>query len=341
MRAAFEGRSEEPSKALRAEAERVLGVFRARGAEPFETSVLQPAGPLLDLYGEDIRARAFVTADPLDGETMLRPDFTVPLVRAHVARGGAARYAYAGAVFRRQEAPGRAREYVQVGYELFGGGVGADAEVFAAVSEAVGGAAGASIGDIGLLTAAVRGLETSERRRAALLRHVWRPARFRALLARFSAPPPVPAPANGAEEVGLRTREQVEARRAALEADAAVPPLAAAQVAPLEALIALKGRAGAALEAAGRLEAPGLAPAVERLAARLDAMDAHDLPFEATLGRASMEYYDGFTFVFAANGGPPVATGGRYDALVRALGGDVPAVGGVVRPAALLEARRC
>ena len=326
---------------VRGEAERVLGLFRARGAEPFETSVLQPAGPLLDLYGEDIRARAFVTADPLAGETMLRPDFTVPLVRAHVDRGGDARYAYSGEVFRRQEVPGRAREYVQVGFERFGGGVEADAEVFGAVAKAVGDAAEPVIGDIGLLTAAVRGLETSERRRAALLRHVWRPARFRALLARFSGPAEALGPANAAEEIGVRTRGEVEARRAAREADAAVPPLTPDQVAPLAALIALKGRAGAAAERAARLDAPGLAGAVDRLVARLDAMDGHDLAFEATLGRASMEYYDGFTFVFAGNGGPPVATGGRYDALVRALGGDVPAVGGVVRPAALLEARGC
>ncbi|PRY92632.1 ATP phosphoribosyltransferase regulatory subunit [Hasllibacter halocynthiae] len=339
---ALEVRPEEPSSALRAEAERVAALFAARGAEPFETSVLQPAGPLLDLYGEDIRARAFVTADPLRGETMLRPDFTVPLVRDHVAGGrGAARYAYAGEVFRRQEVPGRAREYVQVGFELFGGGVEADAEAFGAVAEAVGGAAAPVIGDIGLLLAAVRGLETSPRRRAALLRHVWRPARFRALLARYAERPPMPGPAGAAEEIGARSRAEVEARRAAMEADAAVPPLAPGQVAPLEALIALRGRAGDALEAAGRLDAPGLAPAVERLAARLDAMGARDLPFEATLGRASMEYYDGFTFVFAAKGGPPVATGGRYDALVRAMGGDVPAVGGVVRPAALVGAGTC
>ena len=35
---------------------------------------------------------------------------------------------------------------------------------------------------------------------------------------------------------------------------------------------------------------------------------------------------------------PPVATGGRYDALTRALGGGdaIPAVGGVVRPSLAL-----
>ena len=50
--------------------------------------MLQPAGTLLDLYGEDIRARAYVTDDPVRGEMMLRPDFTVPVVQAHMAHGG-------------------------------------------------------------------------------------------------------------------------------------------------------------------------------------------------------------------------------------------------------------
>ncbi|MEM7690808.1 MAG: ATP phosphoribosyltransferase regulatory subunit, partial [Pseudomonadota bacterium] len=84
---------------IRAEAVRLREGFQARGAEVFEADILQPAGALLDLYGEDIRARAFVTQDPLRGEMMLRPDFTVPLVQQHVATaGGADRYTYAGEV---------------------------------------------------------------------------------------------------------------------------------------------------------------------------------------------------------------------------------------------------
>ena len=103
-----------PKAAIRAEGERLLTAFVAAGAVPVEADVLQPAGTLLDLYGEDIRARAYVTFDPVMGEMMLRPDFTVPVVQAHMA-GGAdpARYAYMGKVFRRQEhLDGRAREYM-------------------------------------------------------------------------------------------------------------------------------------------------------------------------------------------------------------------------------------
>ena len=83
---------------------RLRARFEAAGAMPVEADVLQPAATLLDLYGEDIRARAYVTADPLRGEQMLRPDFTVPVVQMHMANGAEpARYTYAGEVFRKQE----------------------------------------------------------------------------------------------------------------------------------------------------------------------------------------------------------------------------------------------
>jgi ATP phosphoribosyltransferase regulatory subunit len=48
-----------------------------------------------------------------------------------------------------------------------------------------------------------------------------------------------------------------------------------------------------------------------------------------------MEYYDGFTFAFVGPADlPPVASGGRYDALTAVLGQgkSIPAVGGIIRP---------
>ena len=56
-----------------------------------------------------------------------------------------------------------------------------------------------------------------------------------------------------------------------------------------------------------------------------------------------MEYYDGFTFSFVAESRPdwpPVATGGRYDALTAVLGRGgraIPAVGGIIRPGLVAE----
>lgn len=358
--------------AIRAEAERLFAAFRATGALPVETDILQPAGTLLDLYGEDIRARAYVTADPLDGEMMLRPDFTVPVVQAHMAAKAEepARYCYMGEVFRRQDhLGGRAREYLQVGFEVFDGTAPAraDAEVFARIAGLLDGLGLRAVtGDIGILMAAVRGLDTSDRRKAALLRHIWRPARFRALLDRFSGRAPVPAAraqlleklamgapgaliAQAGPVIGLRSEEDIAARATALLEDAATRPLAAPEAALLYDLLSLQAPARAALDHLRGITPllPAIAPAVDRFAERLEALQAHgiaveSLPFEASLGRTSMEYYDGFTFVFPGpDGMPPVASGGRYDALTARLGAgrSIPAVGGILRPHLVAELR--
>ncbi|MBL4926633.1 ATP phosphoribosyltransferase regulatory subunit [Fuscibacter oryzae] len=360
------------SPAIRAEAERLFAAFAAAGAQPVETDILQPAGTLLDLYGEDIRARAYVTADPLDGEMMMRPDFTVPVVQAHMASKAEepARYSYMGEVFRKQDHLGaRAREYLQVGFEIFDGSnpAQADAEVFALFSGLLAGLPLRPVtGDIGILMAAVRGLDTTDRRKAALLRHIWRPKRFRALLDRYAGRAPVPVAraqlleklAQGAPDaliaqagpvIGLRSEDDIAARAAALLEDAAVKPIAAPEAALLYDLLGLQAPAKAALDHLRGITPllPAIAPAVDRFAARLEALAARGiavetLPFEASLGRTSMEYYDGFTFVFLGpQGQPSVASGGRYDALTARLGAgrSIPAVGGIIRPHMVADLR--
>ena len=352
--------------AARAEAQRLLRRFRDHGAEEVEARILQPAAELLDLYGEDIRARAFVTQDPLQGEMMLRPDFTVPVVRMHMEAGlDPARYAYAGEVFRAQDSedPDRPSEYLQVGFEIFGGGdpAEAEAEVFATLASAVGDLPlRAAMGDIGLLLAAVDGLGTSEPRKAALRRHIWRPRRFRALLDRYAGRAPLPAgraellaladPLAGAgPEIGLRTLAEVEARLRMLREDATTPHLTEGDVALIDAILGIAAPAPDALRNLRRLEAPALGPALDRLAHRLavlerQGVDAGGIAFEGSFGRTSLEYYDGFVFGLFAEGWPdlpPVATGGRYDALTRVLGQGrvVPAVGGVIRPELVVRLR--
>ncbi len=353
---------------IRAEAERLFAAFLAAGALPVEADILLPADALLDLYGEDIRARAYVTTDPLLGEMMLRPDFTVPVVQAHMAHGAdPARYCYRGKVFRSQENAG-AREYLQVGFEVFDRSAPeqADAEVFALFNGLLAGTSARPVtGDIGILRAAVQGLDTSDRRKAALLRHIWRPKRFRALLDLFAGRAPVPearaavlqrlgsASVEGLLQgagplVGLRTVEEIGARVDALIEDAKAKPLAAPEAALLYDLLSLQAPADAALAHLRGITflLPAIAPAVDRFAARLGALqdrgiDTTRLAFEASLGRTSMEYYDGFTFSFLADGLPAIATGGRYDALTAVLGQgrSIPAVGGVIQPALVLQVR--
>lgn len=352
-----------PKAAIRAEGERLLQAFVQAGAVPVEADLLQPAETLLDLYGEDIRARAYVTDDPVKGEMMLRPDFTVPVVQAHMAHGAdPARYAYLGEVFRKQaRGSGRASEYLQVGYEVFDRAAPevADAEVFALFRDLLSGLNLRPVtGDIGILMAAVRGLETTEPRKAALLRHVWRPGRFKSLLDRFAGRAPVPAGrvallerlkagtpeqliAEAGSFVGLRGPDEIAARAEALVADAGTPPIKATEAALLYDLLSLEAPAAHALSHLRGITPmlPAIAPAVDRFAARLEALtakgvDVTTLAFEASHGRTALEYYDGFVFSFLKDGMPPVASGGRYDALTAVLGAGafIPAVGGVIRP---------
>ena len=346
-----------------AKATALRALFETQGAVVVEPPLLQPAATLLDLYGEDIRARAYVTSDALRGEQMLRPDFTVPVVQMHMAGGAEpARYTYAGEVFRRQEHdPDRANEFVQVGFEVFDRNdpAGADAEVFAHIAEALQGLPVTPVtGDLGVLMAAVQGLETTQRRKDALMRHIWRPRRFRQLLDRFAGRLAVP-PARAAllagqvqaeaPLIGLRSRAEIDARIAALHEDAAAAPIAAAQVDLIAALLDVRA---AMPDAVGLLhdlavDMPQIAGAVARVAAREAALrargiDTQALVFEASYGRATMEYYDGFVFGFRSDTRPDlpsIASGGRYDALTRRLGqgAAIPAVGGVMRPGLMLE----
>jgi len=338
--------------------------FEVQGAQAVEPPILQPAGTLLDLYGEEIRARAYVTSDALRGEQMLRPDFTVPVVQMHMAEGAdPARYTYAGEVFRRQEYdPERANEYVQVGFEVFDrtDPAASDAEVFALIAQALEGLpVQAMTGDIGVLMAVVDGLQTTAMRKAALMRHIWRPRRFAQLLDIYAGRVPATEArqallasdrvAADAPLVGARKQHEITTRMKTLRADAQTPPLEARDMALIEALLDVRAPLPRALEQMEALSAdlPAIAPAVARVSARRTALEArgidtNKLVFAADYGRTSMEYYDGFVFGFRAEGRddlPPLATGGRYDALTRRLGGgrEIPAVGGVMRPGVMLE----
>ncbi len=347
-----------------ARARRFRTNFEAAGAVLVEPPLLQPAEALLDLYGEDIRARAYVTSDALRGEQMLRPDFTVPVVQMHMQQGAEpARYTYAGEVFRRQEQdPDRANEYMQVGYEVFDRAKPAvsDAEVFALMTLQLRNLPVRAIcGDIGILKAAVQGLNTTEVRKEALLRHIWRPRRFKFLLDRFAGRVALPESrakilstegrlTGTAPEIGKRRSADIDARVDILRADAAAPLIADHEVAALEALLAVRETVPFAIEQMRDIavDLPAILPSLDLMDDRVNAMrargiDVDTLEFEASYGRTSMEYYDGFVFGLYAIGRPDlpaIALGGRYDALTRQLGqgSEIPAVGGVLRPDLIL-----
>ncbi len=125
-----------------AERRALLDLLVARDHLLTEPEILQPASVFLDLTGEDIRRRLYLVQDPEGRELCLRPDYTIPVSRAHLAHGRAerpARYAYMGRVFRYrpgQEGPG---EFTQAGVEVYGAAEPepADAEIMALSLEAV------------------------------------------------------------------------------------------------------------------------------------------------------------------------------------------------------------
>ena len=348
-----------PKRDKQAIGQRFLSAFREAGAVEVAPDILLPADTLLDLYGEDIRARAYTSTDPLRGEVMLRPDFTVPVVQMHMADGAEpARYCYLGEVFRKQD-PGderpanpRDNEYLQAGFELFAHDREADAEVFALFHRLLAAyPLQAVTGDTGLLMDAVRALPLSGARRDALLHHLWRPYRFGRLLARFSRPAPVrDFPESAAPWTGMRGEEEMRARMARLAADRDAAPLEQVWHTRLDRLFAIRAPLPDALADLRNLvgEWPDLAPAVARIEDRAGMLSAQGIAadailFDASHGRQTMEYYDGFTFSFVAQGRaawPPVASGGRYDALTAVLGRGgraIPAIGGIIRPGLIAE----
>jgi ATP phosphoribosyltransferase regulatory subunit len=144
----------------------LTALFERAGFPRVEPAILQPSALFLDLVGEDIRGRMFLTADRAGEELCLRPDYTIPVCRAHLDGADArtpARYAYCGKVFRqRQEGPA---EFQQAGVECFGRSdlEAADAEILALALESLGtlGVDDASIeiGDEALFRAVLDALE--------------------------------------------------------------------------------------------------------------------------------------------------------------------------------------
>lgn len=100
---------------------RLRALLEAAGHAFVEPAVLQPVEPFVDLAGEDLRRRLFLTSATDGRELCLRPDYTIPVCRLHLDTGAAerqARYAYLGPVFRQR--PQGPSEFLQAGAEWLG-----------------------------------------------------------------------------------------------------------------------------------------------------------------------------------------------------------------------------
>src|SRR5256885_8943274 len=115
-------------------AEALLAHFERAGYTRAAPDLMQPAEPFLDLSGEDIRRRMYLTADADGRELCLRPDLTIPVSCDYLASptaGSPQGFCYLGPVYRdRGVLPA---EIVQAGIESFGrpDKAAADAEMLA------------------------------------------------------------------------------------------------------------------------------------------------------------------------------------------------------------------
>lgn len=159
---------------------RLVARLHRAGFAQADVPVLQPADPFLELSGEDIRRRLFLTTNDAGEELCLRPEFTIPAALAYLASGVIGRrldQVFMGAVFRHR--PGESGEFAQISLESIGrqDREAADAEILAETYGAVVAARGTdglalTIGDLGLFASLLEALAldaaTSRRLKLAL-----------------------------------------------------------------------------------------------------------------------------------------------------------------------------
>ena len=319
-----------------------------------EPPIVYEAAVFVDLLGEDLRRRLFLTADQDGTEMALRPDFTIPVALHHLGSGMARRkagYAYLGPVFRqRADEPG---EFLQAGVESLGRADRdqADADMLRLALDAAGllglRQPATRIGDSALFAALLDGLDLDPPWRRRLARAFGDPGRLRTLIARARTGGAVTVADDGglAGARPARLRRQVEEMLAAtgLGVTGRTPEEIADRFAEKAALAAGIGERPAAVLAAfldiagppagavpglrrlAREAGPGLDAALDRFEARLAAFAAHGidldrLTFAADFGRR-LDYYTGFVFEMPGKGkgARPLIGGGRYDRLVSML----------------------
>jgi len=343
----------------------LIALFEREGYARVEPTILQPADVFIDLSGEDIRRRMFVTQDASGEELCLRPEYTIPVCRQHLLEHGGepASYSYLGPVFRLR--PGESGEFMQAGIESIGrsDAVAADAEILSLALEGLE-TLGlrrpvVKLGDMGLLDALVEALEVSPAAKRRVMRAIVSGQGLEALadndgqglvehaglLAAIEGQAPQAAKAfvedilsiAGIARVGGRTASEIAERflaRAANRSGLAEEPRRI-----LERYLAISGdpdTAAASIRALASDAGLAITPALDAFEARVGFMAARGLDvsvftFAANFAR-NIDYYTGF--IFEAHDprraeGKPVVGGGRYDRLLQHLGAGapVPAVG--------------
>ncbi len=168
-----------------ARAHALVATYADAGYRRAEPAILQPAEPFLDLSGEDIRSRMYLTVDAAGRELCRRPDFTIAVSRDYLASpdaGKPAAFCYLGPIFRQQDE--EPSELTQAGIESFGRHdiAATDAEILALALEATSHYGLATVevrmGDVGLFAALVDALDLAPSWKRRLVKDFNRAARL-------------------------------------------------------------------------------------------------------------------------------------------------------------------
>ncbi|MER9069833.1 ATP phosphoribosyltransferase regulatory subunit [Mesorhizobium sp. M0902] len=344
----------------------ITKLFAARNTHAVEVAVLQPADPFLDMAGEDLRRRIFLTESETGQTLCLRPEFTIPVCLDHIASqaGTPRRYSYLGEVFRQRREGGN--EFFQAGIEDLGDRdtAAADARSLADAHALLslvlpGRELAVTLGDQTIFEAVLAALGLPRGWRMRLARAFGSAPMLEAALADLANPPRNSQlagaaaalvldgdldglsahVAGGMEEAGLsatagRSPSEI-ARRLIEKAELRSVRLSNEAFAALKSFLAIDvplDNAAGALERFAADAGLSLGAALENFAARAAAIASLGLPmseisYDAAFGRP-LDYYTGLVFEIAApDGDRPLAGGGRYDRLLTLLGAKTPIPG--------------
>ncbi|MER8972880.1 MULTISPECIES: ATP phosphoribosyltransferase regulatory subunit [unclassified Mesorhizobium] len=344
----------------------ITSLFAARNTHAVEVAVLQPADPFLDMAGEDLRRRIFLTESETGQTLCLRPEFTIPVCLDHIASqaGTPRRYCYLGEVFRQRREGGN--EFFQAGIEDLGDRdtAAADARSLADAHALLslvlpGRELAVTLGDQTIFEAVLAALGLPRGWRMRLARAFGSAPMLEAALADLANPPRNSQlagavatlvldgdldglsahVAGGMEEAGLsatagRSPSEI-ARRLIEKAELRSVRLSNEAFAALKSFLAIDvplDSAAGALESFAIDAGLSLGAALENFAARAAAIQSLGLPmseisYDAAFGRP-LDYYTGLVFEIAAQDGDrPLAGGGRYDRLLTLLGAKTPIPG--------------
>jgi ATP phosphoribosyltransferase regulatory subunit len=338
----------------------LIDLLERAGYPRADVPFLQRADVFLDLSGEDIRRRLYLTQDAAGTELCLRPEFTIPLCLQVVSAASTplkASMSYCGPVFRHRQ--GESGEFIQAGVESLGrtDAEAADAEVLALAVEAARTLGQASpairMGDAGLIhgvlesLAVPQGLARRLKRRLAAgkspqeaLRQASGSSgldRYAGVMSALEGAKSDAARAfvgdmlsiSGVRAAGGRSAEEIAGRflRKAQEGAGVFEP---AKAGILEQFLSISGdpdHVATAIRKLSLTHGLDILASVERYESRIGFMAAQgiDLSSITTSGGfvRNLDYYTGMVFeiVPAIPGSPkPLVGGGRYDTLLKRLG---------------------